>query len=51
MELADFPDAGTFRGYEGMQAWIQVLRFRDGRVVHATGYRDRSKALESVGLS
>jgi ketosteroid isomerase-like protein len=96
VEIAEFPDAATYRGLEQMRHWlrgwfdafaeisiepqefipagdsvvvptrqrfrsktgveveqdvIQVLRFRDGKVVYATGYRDRSKALEAVGLS
>lgn len=95
-EVADYPDAATHRGYEGLETWMegflvafdeihieplefivagdcvvvpthqrflskagldvewditQVYRFRDGRVIHATGYRDKEKALESVGLS
>ncbi len=96
VEIAEVPDAGTYRGHEQIRRWIQgwldafdelsveprdftpagdhvvvsthqrfrskaglevqqditqVLRFRDGRVIHATGYRDKSNALEAVGLA
>jgi ketosteroid isomerase-like protein len=96
VEIAEFPDAGTYRGYEQMRRWIegwldvfdeisiepqefipvgdhvvvpthqrfrskvgleveqnitQVLRFRGGKVIYATGYRDKSNALEAAGLS
>jgi ketosteroid isomerase-like protein len=96
VEIADFPDADTYRGHEGISrwwmgwfesfedAWIEpqdfvcvgdhvvvqthqrflskvgieveqdithVLTLRDGKLVYATGYRDRAKALEAVGLS
>jgi ketosteroid isomerase-like protein len=95
VEIAEFPDAGTYRGYDEMQRWIQgwldafdeisvepqdfipvgdhvvvttnqrfrskagvevqqeitqVLRFRRGKLIYATGYRDRSNALEAAGL-
>jgi len=32
------------------QEITQVLQFREGRVIYATGYRDRSNALKAVGL-
>jgi ketosteroid isomerase-like protein len=96
VEIAELPDAATYRGFEQMRRWIQgwfdafdkisiqpqefvpvgdyvlvathqrfrskvgidveqhitqVLRFRDGRVIYATGYRDRSNALTAVGLA
>src|ERR1700730_19056224 len=96
VEIAEFPDAATYRGLEQMRRWLQgwldvfdkisiepqefvpvgdhvlvsthqrfrskvgieveqditqVLRFRDGRVIHATGYRDKSNALKAVGLA
>jgi ketosteroid isomerase-like protein len=38
-------------GIELEQDITQVMRFRDGRMTHATGYRDRSNALEALGLS
>src|SRR3984893_1746674 len=38
-------------GIEVEQDITQVLRFRDGRVIHATGYRDKSNALKAVGLA
>ena len=95
VEIAEFPDAATYRGLEQMRRWLQgwldafdsisiepqefvpvgdhvvvsthqrfrskvgidveqditqVLQFRDGRVIHATGYRDKSNALKAVGL-
>jgi ketosteroid isomerase-like protein len=37
-------------GIEVEQDITQVLRFRSGSVIHATGYRDKSKALKAVGL-
>jgi ketosteroid isomerase-like protein len=96
VEIAEFPDTGTYRGYEEMRRWVQgwldafdeisiepqefipagdhvvvpthqrfrskaglevaqditqVLRFRGGRLIYATGYRDKSTALAAVGLS
>jgi ketosteroid isomerase-like protein len=95
VEIAEFPDAGTYRGYDEMQRWVQgwldafdeisiepreftavgdqvvvtthqrfrskagveveqditqVLRFRRGKLIYATGYRSRSNALEAAGL-
>jgi ketosteroid isomerase-like protein len=95
VEIAEFPDAASYRGLEQMRRWLQgwldvfdkisiepqefvpvgdhvlvathqrfrskvgidveqditqVLQFRDGRVIHATGYRDKSNALKAVGL-
>ena len=38
-------------GLDVEQHITQVLRFRDGKVTYATGYRDKSKALEAAGLS
>ncbi|HST33478.1 MAG TPA: nuclear transport factor 2 family protein [Solirubrobacteraceae bacterium] len=38
-------------GIELEQDITQVMRFRDGRMIHATGYRDRSNALKAVGLA
>ena len=37
-------------GIEVEQDITQVLQFRDGRVIYATGYRDKSNALKAVGL-
>jgi ketosteroid isomerase-like protein len=96
VEIADYPDAATYRGHEGMRRWLEgwldafdemsfeplefipagdhvvvpthqrfrskagldvdqhithVLRFRGGKVIYATGYRDKSSALAAVGLS
>jgi ketosteroid isomerase-like protein len=96
MEVAEYPDATTYRGREEMRRWLvswldaydeiwiepqefvpvgdqvviatrqrfrskvgieleqeitQVLRFREGRVIYATGYRDRANALRAVGLT
>ena len=96
VEVAEFPDAATYRGFEQMRRWLQgfldicdkvciepqefvpvgdhvvvsthqrfrskvgieveqditqVLRFRDGRVIYATGYRDKSNALKAAGLA
>jgi ketosteroid isomerase-like protein len=96
VEIAEIPDAATYRGFEQMRRWLQgwldafdeisvepqefvavgdhvvvsthqrfrskvgieveqnitqVLLFRDGRVIYATGYRDRSNALNAVGLA
>jgi ketosteroid isomerase-like protein len=96
VEIADFPDANTYRGHQGITRWwmgwfenfedaliepqdfvpfgdhvvvqthqwflskmgieveqdiTHVLTIRDGKLVYATGYRDRAKALEAVGLS
>jgi ketosteroid isomerase-like protein len=96
VEIAEIPDAATYRGFEQMRRWIQgwldafekisiepqefvpvgdhvvvsthqrfrskvgieveqdvtqVLQFRDGRVIHATGYRDKANALNAAGLS
>ena len=48
------PTHQRFRSKAGLdveQHITQVLRFRDGKVIYATGYRDKSKALEAVGLS
>ena len=48
------PTHQRFRSKAGVdveQHITQVLRFRGGKVVYATGYRDKSKALEAVGLS
>jgi ketosteroid isomerase-like protein len=95
VEVAEFPDAATYRGIDQVRRWLQaffdifdeisvepqdflstgdrvvvsthqrfrskagveveqditqVLQFRDGRVIYATGYRDRSNALKAVGL-
>jgi len=95
VEIAELPDAATYRGLDQMRRWLQgwvevfdeisvepqdfvpvgdfvlvptrqrfrskagidveqditqVLQLRDGRVIYATGYRDRSNALEAVGL-
>jgi ketosteroid isomerase-like protein len=94
VEIAELPDAATYRGQQEIRRWLQgwleafdeisieplefvpigehvvvptiqrfrskagvdveqeitqVLRFRDGRLIYATGYRDRSKALEAAG--
>jgi ketosteroid isomerase-like protein len=38
-------------GLELEQDITQGFRFRDGRVIHATGYRDRANALKAVGLA
>jgi ketosteroid isomerase-like protein len=96
VEIAEYPDAATYRGLEQMHRWLQgyldvfdkisiepqefvpvgdrvlvfthqrfrskvgidveqeitqVLQFRDGKVIYATGYRDKSNALQAVGLS
>ena len=48
------PTHQRFRSKAGVhveQHITQVLRFRGGKVIYATGYRDKSKALEAVGLS
>ena len=48
------PTHQRFRSKAGLdveQHITQVLRFRGSKVVYATGYRDKSKALEAVGLS
>jgi hypothetical protein len=37
-------------GIEVDQDITHVFTLRDGRLVYATGYRDRAKALEAVGL-
>jgi uncharacterized protein len=95
VEVAEFPDAATYRGIDQVRRWLQaffdifdtisvepqefipvgdhvlvptrqrfrskagvaveqditqVLQFREGRVIYATGYRDRSNALKAVGL-
>jgi ketosteroid isomerase-like protein len=96
VEVADYPDADSYPGYEGLRRWLRafleiydeteivpgepvavgndtvivpthqrfkskmgvsleqdithVWRFRKGRVVYTTGYRDHGKALEAVGL-
>src|SRR2546423_4060852 len=95
VEVAEFPDAATYRGIDQVRRWLQaffdifdeisvepqdflstgdrvvvstqqrfrskagveveqditqVLQFRDGRVIYATGYRDRSNALKAAGL-
>ena len=95
VEIAELPDAATYRGLDQMRRWLQgwvdifdeisvepqdfvpvgdfvlvstrqrfhsktgidveqditqVLRLRDGRVIYATGYRDRANALKAVGL-
>jgi ketosteroid isomerase-like protein len=95
-EIAEFPDAARYDGYDGLRAWIRnwrelfdelridaqgfipagdhvvvpthqsfrskegveveqeivhVWKFRAGRAVYATGYRDLVRALESVGLT
>jgi len=42
-----------FRSKAGIaveQAITQVLQFREGKVIYATGYRDTSNALKAVGL-
>ncbi len=96
VEIAEFPDTGTYRGHDEIHRWIQgwfeafdvisvephdftpvgdhvvvstrqrflsnagvdveqditqVLRFRGGKMIYATGYRDRAEALEAAGLS
>jgi ketosteroid isomerase-like protein len=38
-------------GIEVAQDITQVLQFRDGRMIYATGYRERSNALKAVGLA
>jgi ketosteroid isomerase-like protein len=38
-------------GLEVEQDVTELLRFRDGKVTYATGYRDRSNALKALGLS
>ena len=38
-------------GIEVEQDITHVFTLRDGKLLYATGYRDRSKALEAVGLS
>jgi ketosteroid isomerase-like protein len=48
------PTHQRFRSKAGVsvkQHITQVLRFRDGKVTYATGFRDKSKAREAVGLS
>jgi hypothetical protein len=43
-----------FRSKAGIavgQDITQVLQLRDGRVLYATGYRDRANALKAVGLA
>jgi ketosteroid isomerase-like protein len=95
VEIAELPDATTYRGLEGVRRWVrgwldpfdeisiepqeliavgdyvvvptrqrfrskagvqveqaitQVIQIRDGKIIYATGYRDRSRALEAVGL-
>jgi ketosteroid isomerase-like protein len=37
-------------GLEVEQYITQVLRFRGGKVIYATGYRDKSNALDAVGM-
>jgi ketosteroid isomerase-like protein len=38
-------------GVEVERDVTQLLRFRDGKVTYAAGYRDRSNALKALGLS
>ena len=48
------PTKQHFRSKAGLDVeWeiTQVLRFRDGKVIYATGYRDHTKALEAAGLA
>ena len=48
------PTHQRFRSRAGLdvdQHITQVLRFRGGKVIYATGYRDKSRALEAAGLS
>ena len=48
------PTHQRFRSKAGLdveQHITQVFRFRGGKVIYGTGYRDKSKALEAVGLS
>jgi ketosteroid isomerase-like protein len=48
------PTRQRFRSKTGIdveQDITQVLQLRDGRVIHATGYRDRANALKAVGLA
>jgi ketosteroid isomerase-like protein len=96
VEIAELPDAATYRGVAQIRRWLegwvaifdeisvepqdfvpvgdyvlvptrqrfrskagieveqevsQVLQFRNGKVIYATGYRDKSNALKAVGLA
>ena len=47
------PTHQRFRSKAGIdveQEITQVLQFRNGRLIYATGYRDKSNALKAVGL-
>ena len=48
------PTRQRFRSKAGAEVeWevTQVLRFRDGKLIYATGYRDHAKALAAAGLA
>jgi ketosteroid isomerase-like protein len=48
------PTKQRFRSKAGAEVdWeiTQVLRFRDGKLVHASGYTDHAEALAAAGLS
>jgi ketosteroid isomerase-like protein len=48
------PTKQRFRSKAGLDVeWevTQVVRFRDGKLIHATGYRDHAKALAAAGLA
>src|SRR4051794_19827140 len=53
-DIVVVPTKQRFRSKAGLDVeWevTQVLRFRNGTLVYATGYRDHAKALEAVGLA
>ena len=48
------PTKQRFRSKAGLDVeWeiTQVIRFRDGKLIYATGYRDHAKALAAAGLA
>ena len=48
------PTKQRFRSKAGLDVeWevTQLLRFRDGKLIYATGYRDHTRALAAAGLS
>jgi ketosteroid isomerase-like protein len=42
--------ARSKNGVEAKMQFFQTLRFRDGMIIHSTGWFDRSKALKAIGL-